>query len=162
MARRTALVLALLVLTASSAQAGGFATAGLAPPPDDISAGDVWDARVTLLQHGVTPLDGVRPSVTIRSGSEFRTFKATPTGEPGKYVARVTFPTGGDWRYEVDDGFGNGGRPAHTFAPITVGGASGDGGPAAWWFFLGLPLVAAAALALRRRSAHRPARVLPT
>ena len=76
-----------------AALAGGWATAGLAPPPESVGPGDTWNAQITVLQHGQTPLDGVVPTVTIRSGSDTRTFTAEPAGQPGKYVAQVVFPS---------------------------------------------------------------------
>ena len=148
------------------ASAGGWATAGVSPPPDGLSGGDTWNAQVTILQHGVTPLSGVEPTLTIRNGSgKAITFPAKPTGKPGVYVARVKFPSDGNWRYEVYDGFGQyGGAKTHTFAPITVGSAGGGessfplvpslGG-------VGLALLAAAGLAFlirrQRRTAPAPA-----
>ena len=45
-------------------------------------------------QHGRTPLEGVAPTVHIRSGDTTRTFVAEPTGKPGVYHARVVFPSG--------------------------------------------------------------------
>jgi hypothetical protein len=129
--RRLLICLALAALALpASALAGGWATAGL-PPPDDVEAGGTWNAQITILQHGMTPLNGVSPTVTIRQGSTVKTFEATPAGEPGKYVAKVVFPSGGRWTYEVYDGFTQyGGAKTHTFPAITIGaGTGGDGFP---------------------------------
>lgn len=122
-------LVAALALPAGAA-GGGWATAGLAPP-DDVASGDTWNAQITILQHGRTPLDGLAPTVTIRNGSTAKTFKATPAGEPGKYVAKVVFPSGGTWTYEVYDGFTQyGGAETHTFPAITIGaGTGGDAFP---------------------------------
>ena len=78
-------LLAAAALLPGAAGAGGWATAGLAPPPDDIAAGDTWLARVTILQHGRTPLAGVEPTVTIRTVKTRRavTFPGKPTRETG-------------------------------------------------------------------------------
>jgi hypothetical protein len=124
------LTLAALALPAG-ATAGGWATAGLGPPSDGTGPGDTWNAQITILQHGMTPLNGVSPTVTIRNGSTAKTFKATPTGEPGKYAAKVVFPSGGQWTYEVYDGFTQyGGAKSHTFPAITIGaGTGGEGFP---------------------------------
>jgi hypothetical protein len=122
------LTLAALALPAG-ATAGGWATAGLGPPPDGMGPGDTWNAQITILQHGLTPLNGVSPTVTIRKGSTAKTFKATPAGEPGKYVAQVVFPSGGRWTYEVYDGFTQyGGAKTHTFPAVTVASGSAGGG----------------------------------
>jgi hypothetical protein len=116
------LALAALALPAATT-AGGWATVGLTPPPDDMGPGQTWNAELKVLQHGVTPLDGVQPIVMISNGSNDRAFPAKPTGEPGAYEANVVFPEAGKWSYRVDDGFSR----THTFAPVTIG-AAGDGG----------------------------------
>ena len=143
---RALLVLCVATLViAAPAPAGGWATAGLQPPPGGLGAGDTWNAEVTILQHGQTPLVGVQPAVIITNAAgDRRTFAAKPTGKPGVYRAEVTFPSEGTWRYAVNDGFTQyGGAQTHTFAPVNVGPGSGDTGwsPPAW------TIAAAAALA---------------
>lgn len=115
-------VSAALVLAAPAA-AGGWASAGLGPPDSGIGAGDTWNAEVTILQHGVTPLVGVSPVVRISKGGETHDFPAAPTGKPGVYLAKVKFPSEGSWTYQVDDGFSQ----THSFAAVQVGPGSGDG-----------------------------------
>jgi hypothetical protein len=142
-----------------SAAAGGWATAGLGPPDDGISAGDTWRADVTIKQHGVTPLENVQPAVIIRSsdGKTVR-FEAKPTDEPGVYRAEVKFPSAGTWTYAVDDGFSQ----THQFPKIDVA-AGGNGATAGEFFPLGpslagiaLVVALAIALALLARRARRP------
>ena len=138
-------LLAAAALPASVASAGGWATAGVGPPPDGMSGGDTWNAQVTILQHGQTPLVGVKPTVTIRNGSgKAYTFPARPTDKPGVYLAKVRFPSNGEWRYEVYDGFTQyGGAKTHTFGPISVGGSGGGDSS-----FPVLPSIGGAALVL--------------
>jgi hypothetical protein len=138
-------LLAAAALPASLASAGGWATAGVGPPPDGLSGGDTWNAQVTILQHGQTPLVGVKPTLTIRNDAgKSITFPAKPTGKAGVYVAKVKFPSSGEWRYEVYDGFGTyGGAKTHTFGAIAVGGAGSDGAS-----FPVLPSLGGAALVL--------------
>ena len=128
----TGLALAALALPAGAA-AGGWATAGVGPPPDDMGPGDTWNAKITILQHGnpETPLMGVIPTLTIQNGSTTKTFKGTMTDEEGVSVAKVVFPSAGKWSYAVYDGFTEyGGATTHTFAPVTIGaGADGGGFP---------------------------------
>ena len=153
---RTLLILTFAALALpAAALGGGFATAGLASPPDGLAAGDTWQAKITLLQHGITPLQGVDPTITVR-GPETRTFAARPTAEPGVYVADVVFPTAGSYSYEIDDGFSQ----VHSFAAVRILGPQaapgGDGFPG--WLIAplaaaALAIVAAAALA-RRRAGH--------
>jgi hypothetical protein len=122
------LAVAALALPAG-ATAGGWATAGLAPPPDEIGPGETWNAQITVLQHGRTPLDGVKPTVTIRQGGTAKTFTAKPAGEPGKYTAAIVFPSAGNWTYEVYDGFTQyGGATTHKFPAIAIGAAADGGG----------------------------------
>ena len=123
------LALAALALP-TGALAGGWATAGVGPPPDDTGPGDTWNAKVTILQHGnpQTPLMGVIPTLTITNGSTSKTFKGTKTDVNGLSVVKVVFPTAGKWSYTVYDGFTQyGGATTHSFAPVTIG-AGDDGG----------------------------------
>jgi hypothetical protein len=117
-----AVLAAVALAVPAGAAAGGWATAGLAPPPDDVQAGDTWNARITILQHGQTPLAGAEPTVTIRNDSGTTvTFPAKPTGEVGVYQARVKFPSGGGWSYDVYDGFEQyGGAQTHSFGRVTI------------------------------------------
>lgn len=145
-----ALVVVIVSLAfAAPAAAGGWATAGLSPPGGGVGAGDTWNAEITLLQHGVTPLDGVQPAVIIRNGKTEKRFAATPSGEPGVYTAKVTFPSAGTWTYLVDDGFSQ----VHSFKPVAIGDGGGGGSSLPVWPFAaaGLAAALAAALFLARR-----------
>ncbi|MFN2472210.1 MAG: hypothetical protein ABR583_14730 [Gaiellaceae bacterium] len=152
-------VFVFLALSAGSAQAGGWATAGLAPPPDRIAAEEVWEAQITVLQHGRTPLAGVVPTLTIKRDGEAKTFTAAPTDQTGVYVARVKFPSSGEWRYEVNDGFPTAAGRVHTFGPVQVAARPAGGGSSVWFIAVPVALLAAAAgaVGLRRRSSARPA-----
>lgn len=134
-------VVVLVALTsAAPASAGCWATAGLAPPPNGTSAGDVWKARVTVLQHGRNPLPDARdasPKVTIvnHGSGEKQTFVAKASDPAaGLYVARVVFPSAGSWSYQVFDGFTSwNGEPApcaqmHSFAAVQIGGPGAAAG----------------------------------
>jgi hypothetical protein len=119
-----ALALALGALAlAGAAGAGGWATVGFEPLPDGTSAGGTWNARITIKQHGVTPLGGLQPVVTIEDGDgATQTFPAAATSETGIYEAAVTFPTAGEWRVAIDSGFG---ESRVTYGPVTVAAPSG-------------------------------------
>lgn len=174
MARRailaiTAAALAALALPAAST-AGGWATVGLETLPAGVGAGETWVAEATILQHGRTPLEGVKPRVLIDDNQGgHRAFAAAPTGEPGVYRARVVFPQAGSWRVSVEDGF-YGVIPTHSFGEFEIGAGSAsaagppsdDGAGLAAWAALGLSLAAGAAAFLlvalrgRRTGATRP------
>jgi hypothetical protein len=122
--RRIALLLVLAVLVpAEVAQAGGWATVELGESPSGLAAGKPWRVELIVKQHGITPMEGVKPSITIVSsqGAE-RTFPARPTNQIGHYVADVTFPSGGEWSARISDGFTD--AVPHRIDRLTVSGAS--------------------------------------
>jgi hypothetical protein len=130
------------LMYAAPARAGCWATAELAPPPAGAAAGEVWAARITVLQHGLHPLPDAAtatPKVTIidRGTREKWTFTARASDPAaGVYEAKVIFPSAGTWSYEVFDGFTTwNGEPApcaqtHSFAAVEIGepGAGPRGG----------------------------------
>lgn len=131
------LVLAVLAF-AAPASAGCWATVGVAPPPANLGAGDVWAAEITVLQHGRNPLPeaaNAKPTVTIVNADtgEQKTFAATSVNpEAGVYRAEVVFPSNGSWSYQVYDGFDRWNGEAvpcgstHTFAALDIGGGGGS------------------------------------
>lgn len=151
----TILVVAGALALPAAAAAGGFATVGLSPTPDGTRPGEPWDVRLIVLQHGRTPLTGVRPELRIAGEAGSRTFVARPTGELGVYRARVVFPAAGRWRIAVDDDF----SATHAFPPVNVGAAAPTATPSAgeppWVAALGAALLAGllvgGATALARR-----------
>ena len=83
--------LAAVLVAAPSAFAGGWATVGLSSTPAGVQPGDPWDVNITVLQHGRTPLEDVKPALTIRGADRPKTFAAKPTGKPVS-TARVVLP----------------------------------------------------------------------
>lgn len=153
--KRLLFALALLALALpTSGAAGGWATVQLSSLPAGTDAGGTWTPELTVLQHGRTPLENLSPAVRIYDGEgTSREFPATPTGTPGHYRAEVTFPTSGEWRWEIWDGFSQ----THTYAPVTIGGGGERSFPAApvtGGVLAALGLAGLAVLLLRRR---RPA-----
>jgi hypothetical protein len=104
----------------TAATAGGWATVGFDPPPERLGPGEPWEIEMTVLQHGVTPLEGVHPRVIVTpaEGGDAEVFPARATGRPGVYETTVVFAAAGTWRYVVDDGF----TAKHDFPPVQVGG----------------------------------------
>jgi hypothetical protein len=101
-----ALALTLVLALPAAAQAGGWATTAVDALPESPSAGDVWRPTITVMQHGVSPMSGLEPSVRITAESgATRDFPATATGKPGEYVAAVRFPAAGSWSIRIFDGF---------------------------------------------------------
>jgi hypothetical protein len=151
------------LLAVPAAQAGGWATVRMAPPPAGIEADETWTAQLTVLRHGVTPTNGATPSITIRGASGSQTFKATPTGAVGAYVAQVVFPSEGRWDYEVSDGLaatGYGVSQTHTYSPVVIAPGTGGAGseiPVGPFALAAIALVAAGAIVLFRQRGSRPA-----
>ena len=149
----------------AAATAGGWATVSLSSTPDGLGPGAPWDVKMTILQHGRTPLDGVEPSITLTNGATGKTeyVAAKPTGRPGVYEARAVFPEAGRWTYAVDDGFSR----VHDYPAVVIGGAaasapvaadSGDGFPwSALLVSLLAGLAAAGLMTVLRRRRDRPA-----
>lgn len=161
--RRLVIALALVAAVAvpAAAQAGGWATVVLAPPPAGLEADETWTARLQVMRHGVTPEVGAAPFITIRGPRGSETFTATPTGKAGTYVARVVFPSAGSWDYEVNDGLaatGYGVSQTHTYSPVSITPSTGlgDGGVPVWPFAIAAIVLAAAGAAalIRQRSRH--------
>jgi hypothetical protein len=120
MTRRLVLLVAKAAALAApaSATAGGFATVGLDSLPEGLAPGEPWTVELTILQHGRTPLDGVKPIVIVEKAGagERRSLPARATGEPGMYRATVVFASAGTWSYVVDDGFSQ----RHTYKPVSI------------------------------------------
>jgi hypothetical protein len=82
--------------------AGGWAVITLDELPSDVVAGEPLTIGFTVLQHGITPMTDIDPTVTAElSGSEKIVVRAEPQGDPGHYVAALTFPKEGNWDWSV-------------------------------------------------------------
>ena len=92
------LVVALVVFAVvvpAAALAGGWATVGLSSTPKGSVAGKPWVVNLTVLQHGVTPLDGIQPHVRITQGTLARQFLARPTAKIGRLQGTRRLPARG-------------------------------------------------------------------
>jgi hypothetical protein len=101
---RIALALTILVslLAAVPAFAGGWAVITLDELPSDVVAGEPFTVGFTVLQHGITPMTNIEPTVTAElAGSEKIVIPAEPNGERGHYVATLTFPNEGNWEWSI-------------------------------------------------------------
>ena len=153
-------VLATIVLAGVAAApggAGGWATVGFEPLPDDVAAGTTWSPTIFVKQHGVTPLSGLRPVVTIEDSVSGRSlsFDAVPSSEAGVYEADIVFPTASTWRVAITSGFGDSNV---TYGPVSIGAvpAGGDGSfPNVALGVVASALVLAAAVAFGARRLRR-------
>lgn len=90
----------------SVASAGGWAIVVLDEVPGTLTAGVTHRVGFTVLQHGSTPANGLRPTIGISAGGSSQSFEfpAHPDGAPGHYVAEVRFSAAGEWAWEVRPG----------------------------------------------------------
>jgi hypothetical protein len=85
--------------------------------------------ELIVKQHGITPMEGVTPSITIVSPKGARhTFAAHPAAQVGHYVATVEFPANGTWSAEISDGFTD--AVPHRISTLNVGGDPARAGAA--------------------------------
>jgi hypothetical protein len=84
--------------------AGGWAVTTLDPLPNELRAGETYAIGYMIRQHGQTPFTSAQTAIEIRSsGSQVpQRFRAVADGAPGHYIAQVTFPTAGEWQWDVD------------------------------------------------------------
>lgn len=140
--------IALTLLLASTALAGGWANAAMDTPSDDPGGpNQPITVGFTLLQHGVTPVDWGPTQIVLTNATtgESVTFDARPQGPAGHWVAEISVPADGTWSYQVRHDL----EIAMTgFEPITVGGVAASTGSVATGFVLQPALLIGAFLAL--------------
>lgn len=153
------LLLAALLLLVSPVLAGGWAVITLDELPMEVIAGQPFDIGFTVRQHGVTPLDGLIPTVSARQPGSSVTEQAKAQGESGHYVATLTFPHGGEWEWSIQAFTGNQPMPPLnvTEAPVTNQNPGRSSVPANLPLLagsLGVAGLAAGLLAILRRKAR--------
>lgn len=109
MKRRMLWIAGALSITSGAAFAsmGGWAVVKVSKIPDAWIAGKPLQLSWQTLQHGTTPLRGLRPKLEARSGSRRVTGMTWEFNEDGQrgYRGRITFPRSGNWQVTVHSGF---------------------------------------------------------
>jgi plastocyanin len=103
---RLTIALAVLGLLAPAASAGGMATVHLDAPPENVVMGEPYRLGFMVMQHDVTPVN-VEPvvvSATHRESGETYSADAQQEGATGHYVADLTFPKAGSWKWMITPG----------------------------------------------------------
>jgi mono/diheme cytochrome c family protein len=102
---------AALVLASLGAAAftfGGWAVITVDELPRSLTVSRPVNIAFTVRQHGIKPLDGLRPTVVAASEKkatgEVRA-SASASGPAGHYVATVVVPRDGNWRITINSGF---------------------------------------------------------
>jgi plastocyanin len=95
----------LLILTAlaTPASAGGMATVHLDAPPQNVVAGVPLQIGFMVMQHDVTPVNLEKVYISARHRESGETYQqdARQEGEVGHYLAELTFPAAGSWKWQI-------------------------------------------------------------
>lgn len=82
--------------------AGGWAVITLDELPTDVMAGEPLTIGFTVRQHGITPMNGLDPTVTAMLPKNDRlVVNAAPDDKPGHYTATLIFPKEGNWEWSI-------------------------------------------------------------
>jgi mono/diheme cytochrome c family protein len=87
---------------------GGWAVVTVDDLPDYVVAGQPIKLSFVVRQHGMTPLDGLKPTVEAKLGSETALVAAQQGlgAQSGRYLATLNLPRAGDWTLTIQGGFG--------------------------------------------------------
>jgi hypothetical protein len=67
-----------------------------------VVAGEPLEIGFTVRQHGVTPLDGLYPTITAALSKGEKLIVTAEAGDkPGHYTATLTFPKEGNWEWSI-------------------------------------------------------------
>lgn len=113
MRQRIGAVLAALIvfgLFITPVQAGGWAVVTLDKLPEEIRAAKTLELGFMVRQHGVTPIDTAFDSTTpmipfltatnLTTGEKLRA-EAVKNGVKGHFSVTVTFPSSGEWQWQI-------------------------------------------------------------
>ena len=101
----TAIVLiGTFIAISAPALAGGYAVVRLDEPPGDVLVATPWRFGFMVLQHDVTPNSDVTPVVRAlhKETGEEVTATGQQEGDVGHFVAEVTFPRAGEWKWAIE------------------------------------------------------------
>jgi len=95
------LLLAGTMILASPTLAGGWAVITLDELPREIIAEQPFKIGFTVRQHGITHLDGLTPTISAHQPDSNLIEGAKAQGAAGHYIATLTFPQGGEWKWSI-------------------------------------------------------------
>jgi plastocyanin len=97
-------LIAALVTISAPALAGGYAVVRLDEPPGEVLVGTPWQFGFMVLQHDVTPNSDVTPVVHAlhKETGEEVTATGRQEGAVGHFIAEVTFPRAGEWKWSIE------------------------------------------------------------
>ena len=97
------LAFSVLISSADRGSAGGMATVHLDAVPTDVRVGVPVSIGFMVLHHDITPVnvDSAVLAATHRTSGDTIQVPAIQTGATGHYVADVTFPIAGSWKWSI-------------------------------------------------------------
>jgi len=100
----TSLLLLFALVFAIPVLAGGWAVITLDELPGQIVTGEPLEIGFMVRQHGRTPMSGLTPTITARLTGSNETIRASAQaeGKVGHYVAVLTLPQAGEWRWAIE------------------------------------------------------------
>ena len=97
-----------LAAFAPSAAPGGWATITADRRPDSIAVGQTLDLGFIVKQHGVRPMNGLKPRIEANAeGQKTVRADAKPAKGDGRYAAQLQFPAAAEWFITIHSGFAN-------------------------------------------------------
>lgn len=121
--------------------AGGWAVVTLDHLPDQVTTGESVTVGFVVRQHGISPLGGLRPTVTIQKEGETAPswISARAEGAQGHYAANLTFPSAGVWNWSIHSDFWPETQPMPALTVLDGSGtAPASNTPSPWPFVVGL------------------------
>lgn len=108
MKRLTVGILGSMLATSAVASTGGWAVVTVKKIPDAWIVGQPLQLTWQVRQHGVSQLEGLKPTLEARAGLRRVTGKTWAFEEDGErgYRGTITFPEPGEWRVTIHSGFG--------------------------------------------------------
>jgi mono/diheme cytochrome c family protein len=92
--------IALLVLVAT-VYAGGWAIVTVRDLPEYAVAGKRLPLTFMVRGHGMSPIDGLEPKITAKSGTGIVEASAVATKNTGEYTASLVLPRPGNWTIQM-------------------------------------------------------------
>ena len=96
----------LALATVAATRMGGWAVVTVDDAPEYFVVGRPLVLNFKVRQHGHNELDGLKPEISARLGSQVVTGRAWETQKAGTYRASLTVPQTGSWQITIESGFG--------------------------------------------------------
>jgi hypothetical protein len=111
------IILTAVATTAFTFGLGGWAVITVEDLPGHLVAGKPVELSFLVRQHGMTLLNGLRPTVFAKSGKTEVQASAIPGKKNGGYTATLVVPATGEWTITIASGFLNN---TSTLAPLSA------------------------------------------